>query len=262
MDNAEQILDLPGGQRGGWLIHNKYLGVGGKGLGNLHHLLLGDRQLSHHLLGIQVDLQFVQDALGFTLHGRVVQFQALSLFPAQEHILGHRQVLAHIQLLVDNGHAHLLSQLGGQVAVLLAEDLHGALVSLVYAAEHLHQGALSRTVLSQQGHDLPRAQFKVHMVQRLDPGESLADPLHGYDGFLHSLITSSLSFYILTNSSQYCLLLSIDIDSLSGKMHKSKGGIFRALGGFLRSSSQTAYPVGWLPAGRNRIFCEREWDNL
>lgn len=52
----------------------------------------------------------------------------------------------------------------------------------------------SRAVLSQQGHDLPRAQLEAHMVQGLDAGEGLAYLLHGDDDVVHLLTCLSWAF--------------------------------------------------------------------
>ena len=101
-------------------------------------------------------------------------------------------MLAHVQLLVDDGHAHLLGQLWVQVPVLLPEDFQGALVPLVYAAEYLHQRAFSSAILPQQGHNFPGTQVKVHMVQGFNAGKALAYPPHGYDGLIHYSITGFL----------------------------------------------------------------------
>ena len=225
-NDAEQVVDLPGGEGGGGFVHDQHLGVVGQGLGNLHHLLLGHGQLAHHLPGVQVDFQLVQDAFGFGLHAGVVQLEALALFPAQEHVFRHGQVPAHVQLLVDDGHAHLLGQLGVQVPVPLPEDFQLPRVPLVDAAEHLHQGALARAVLPQQGHDLAGAQREVHMVQGLDAGEALAYPLHGYNGFIHF---SNHRLPFIYGSMNFCPLTDrffIGNDSLSKIPAYSKGGVF------------------------------------
>ena len=95
---------------------------------------------------------------------------------------------AHVELLVDDGDADLLRQLGREVAVALAEDLHGAAVARIDAAQDLHQRGFARAVLAQQRHHLAGAQLELHVVQRLDAGEALADALHGDDDFVHLLV--------------------------------------------------------------------------
>ena len=186
-DDPEQLIDLLGGQSRGWLIHDKHPGVDGKGLGNFHHLLLGNRQVSHSLCGRNADAQIIQNPLGFRLHGPVIHQAALHFFPAQEHVFRHIQVGAHIQLLMNDCHAQLLGLLGGQVVVGFSEDLHRAAVSGVNTTEDLHQRGFACAVLPQKSHDLAGPQFKVNIVQGFDTRKALADPLHGNNGFVHLL---------------------------------------------------------------------------
>ena len=107
------------------------------------------------------------------------------LFTPQEHIFGHGEVPAHVELLVDDGHARGLGLLGGKVAICLALDFHVAAVAGVDATEHLHQRGLARAVLAQKRHDLAASQLEIHMVQRLYAGKRLADIVHGYDDVVH-----------------------------------------------------------------------------
>ena len=174
-DDAEQLVDLLGGQRRGGLVHDQDAGVGGQRLGDLHHLLLGHLQGADHRGGIQVDVQAPEHPRGLGVHLLLGEHHALAALAAQEHVLRHRQVLAHVQLLMDDGHAQLLRALGGHVVNDLTEDLHRAGVLVVNAGEHLHQRRLACAVFTQQGHDFARLQMKVDVVQRLYAGKTFAD---------------------------------------------------------------------------------------
>ena len=173
-DDAEQLVDLLGGQRRGGLVHDEDAGVGGQRLGDLHHLLLGHLQGADHRGGIQLDVQALEHPRGLGVHLLLGELQAPAALAAQEHVLRHRQVLAHVQLLMDDGHAQLLRALGVHVVDLLTEDLHRAGVLVVNAGEHLHQRRLACAVFTQQRHDLARLQMKVNVVQRLYAGKTFA----------------------------------------------------------------------------------------
>ena len=184
-DDAEEILDLAGGERGGGLVHDEDARVHGKGLGDLHHLLLGDGQVAHDRAGGDVDFEPPQHLGGLGLHLPLAQHHAAHLLAAQEHVFGHGEVAAHVELLVDDGYARGLRLLGGEVPVGLALDLHIAAVAGVDAAQDLHQRGLARAVFAQKRHHLAASQLEIHMVQRLDAGKRLADIVHGYDDVVH-----------------------------------------------------------------------------
>ena len=183
--DAEQVLNLPGRQRRGGFIHDKYPGMGGKGFCNLHHLLFGHRKVAHHLMGIQVDFELIQDCPGFSLHLLVGQYHALYLLPPQEHVLRYGEMPAHIQLLVYDCNPCLLGLLWIHVPILFPEYPDRAPIPCIDTAEHLHQGTFSSTVLSQKRHDLTGTQFKMHMVQCLYSRKTFADVLHGNNRFTH-----------------------------------------------------------------------------
>ena len=184
-DDAEEILDLARGERGGGLIHDEDARVHGKRLGDLHHLLLGDGQIAHHRAGGDVDLEPAQHFGGLCLHLALAEHHAAHLLTAQEHVFCHGEVAAHVELLVDDGHACGLRLLGGEVAIRLALDFHVAAVAGVDAAQDLHQRGFARAVLAQKRHDLAASQLEIHMVQRLHAGKRLADIVHGYDDVVH-----------------------------------------------------------------------------
>ncbi len=159
--------------------------VGRQRFGDLHHLLFGNRQLAHHLVGVEVDLQLVQDAARFLFHVAVGQRQHVRFFPAQEDVFRHGQVAAHVQFLMDDRPAEFLRLPGREVAVFLPENFHAAVIAVVYAAEHLHQRAFPRAVLPQQGHNLARAKLEMHVVQRFDAREAFVYMLHANDDIAH-----------------------------------------------------------------------------
>ena len=189
VNDPEQVIDFARSERRCRLIHNQHPRVRGKRLGDFHHLLLGHRQIPYDLTRVDVDLEFIEHAGGFFFHFRIGKHKTVPLFPAQKHVFGHRQMAAHVQLLMDDRHADLLRLLGRQVAIRLAKDLHCARVAGVYAAEYFHQRGFARTIFPKQCHDFPCAQLKLHIVKRLHAGKALCNALHGNDDLIHPPFT-------------------------------------------------------------------------
>ena len=191
-NDTEEFINFLGCQRRGRFIHDQNLGIDGKSLCNFHHLLLGNRQITNHLAGINVNSQIIQISLCFCFHGLFIHHESLHQFPAKEHIFSHRQMGAHIQLLVDDRHTKLLGLLGRQVTVLLAKDFHRAAVSGIDTAQDLHQRGFTCTVFTQQSHHLARAQFEVNIIQSFYAGKAFVDAMHRHNVFLHPLTLPSL----------------------------------------------------------------------
>ena len=90
---------------------------------------------------------------------------------AQEHVFGHRQMGAHVELLVNDGDAQLLRSFGSKVADRFAPDKIFARITLINSGNNFHEGGLTGAVFPKQGVHFSRAQIKGHVVQRLDPRE-------------------------------------------------------------------------------------------
>ena len=185
LDDLEQLVDLPLGQRRRGFVQHQDLGVEADGLGDLDHLLLGHAQLAHHGVGVQVDAQIVQDLFGFAVHHRVIDKDAALVRPPDKNVVGHAQMAAHVQLLHDDGDAELM-RFGDRVDVdLFALDKDLALVGVVYAGQNLHQRRLACAVFPHKAKDLALVDVQVDLVQRLDAGETFADAFHAEQLFRH-----------------------------------------------------------------------------
>ena len=75
-------------------------------------------------------------------------------------------MLAHVQLLVDDGYSQLLGRFRGEIPYAFAENPDLSLVSCVDAAEDFHKGGFACAVLSQKGHDFSALQIKLYLVKR------------------------------------------------------------------------------------------------
>ena len=182
-DDLEELLALSRCERGSRLVHDEDLRIHRQSLGDLDHLLLGNRKVSDDLARRYVHTQLAQILMGYVLHLRRLQGNRSVQLPAEEHVLCYGQVPAHIQLLVDDRHARFPRELRRQVPVLLIHDPQRSAVSCIYSAQDLHKRGFSCTVLSEKSHHLALAQLEPYIVQCLDAREGLIDVFHRNDNF-------------------------------------------------------------------------------
>jgi hypothetical protein len=67
-DDLEQMGNFALGNGRGRLVHDDQAGIVGNGLGDLDHLRVGDAQIAHHGVGVDVDLQPLQQRFGVGDH--------------------------------------------------------------------------------------------------------------------------------------------------------------------------------------------------
>ena len=77
--------------------------------------------------------------------------QAPARVAAGKNVLGHRQIGAEVDLLVDGADAQALRVQRGRGADGLAIQAHIALVGGVHAGQHFDEGGLARAVLAHEG---------------------------------------------------------------------------------------------------------------
>jgi hypothetical protein len=94
-----------------------------------------------------------------------------------EQVLRDREVGHQVELLMDDGDTELLRVLGRGRLIRLAVERELALVDRVDAGQDLHQRRLAGAVLPHQREHLPGLQVEVHVLERLDAREGLADAL-------------------------------------------------------------------------------------
>ena len=184
--NPVQLLGLPLGQGGSRLVHDDDFRMEGKGLGDLHHLLLRHGQVAHDLVGVEVGVQLLQKPVGFLVHGLPLN-DAVALFHvADEDVLRHGQVGIGGHMLVDGGNAGLLGVTGALEVHRLSVEQHFALVRLVHAHDDFDECGFSRAVLAHQRVDLAGPQIKLDLVQGPDAREDLGDAAQFQYGVGHS----------------------------------------------------------------------------
>mgnify|MGYP007097192913 CR=1 FL=1 len=179
-DVFAELLRLLRRQDGGGLVQNDILRVTHQHLQDLDALLLAHRHAAHGLLRVQLDAVCAARLLNVGQRRRLVDGAA----PAGW-LGAHNGVLPDLQ----RGHQHEMLIHHADTAgagVLRAAQLYRPAVQtdlarggLQRAAENIHQGGLSRTVLAHDG--VYRALFEgdVHILQCELAKEVLGDPAHG-----------------------------------------------------------------------------------
>ena len=175
-DDVEQVADLRFAERRRRLVEDQQAGVERQRLGDLDELLLADAQRLDLSFGGDRQHETVEECSGELVHrrrveqpGRVVQLAA------EIDVLGDGQLGDQVELLVDDGDPVALGVARAVQHQRLAVHRQLARVVRVRAAEDLHQRALARPVLADDGVDLPGGDVEGHVVQGAYPGERLAD---------------------------------------------------------------------------------------
>src|SRR5699024_9465179 len=106
-DDGEEHLRLCFGQRGRRLVHDQDLGVLAEGTCDLDHLLLPETEVAGERVRIQGLLESGEEIGGETaLAGEIHESPPL-LLASEEYVVGDGEVLAEIELLVDDRNAAL-----------------------------------------------------------------------------------------------------------------------------------------------------------
>ena len=190
LDDAEEGFHFVGRQRGGRLVQNQYLTVGGNGLGDLHRLHLRNAQLAQHLPGIEVHPDLFQQSGGIGVHFFMVDHgneaqKLLHGITAQEDVLADGSGGNGLQLLMDHGNTHFQSLQGILDGHLFALVIDLAFVHAVDAEHALHQCGLTGTVFSHERVNLAGMQAELGVVQRFYTGEGLTNTAHFQAVFTH-----------------------------------------------------------------------------
>ena len=105
--------------------------------------------------------------------------------PADEDVLGHRQVPHQVQLLVDDADPKVLGRPRGRDLLFLATNSDHARIATIDPGQDLHQRRLSSAVLPDQAVDLARAQIELRILERKDTRKALGDIDHLDQELIH-----------------------------------------------------------------------------
>ena len=185
LDDTEQLNGFGFRERRRGLVHDQHTRVERERLGNLHHLLLRDRQRADQRgrLDGQTDPLQIAPCVGVEL--AVINERAALGLARQEDVLCHRQMRHEIQLLMDDRNAGRLRLGCRRKPHRFTPVRDDAIVCGVLAADDLHQGGFAGTVLAADGMDFAHAQIQIHTIQRNDAGKAFADALQAKNLLQH-----------------------------------------------------------------------------
>ena len=185
LDDLEERLLLTGAQGRGGLVHQDDLGVEGHRLGDLEKLHV--RETERRDLGVRVDLdpEFGEYLPAAPLHRRLVAHSQPPEQPVRAPQIAAQEEIAldvhqphEAQLLVDDADAEFARERGGAPLDHAAFELHLAGIFFDDARDDLDHGGLAGPVLAQEHVDLAGANAEIHLVERHDARERLADSAH------------------------------------------------------------------------------------
>ncbi|MNS87638.1 hypothetical protein D3C86_1169780 [compost metagenome] len=104
-DNLEKKAGFLLGQRRGRLIHDEHFRIKRQRLGNLHHLTLGDGEATDHLVGVDINTQPVETALGVETQLLAVNEETATRFARKIDVLGNGKMRNEVEFLVNDGDA-------------------------------------------------------------------------------------------------------------------------------------------------------------
>ena len=181
-DDPEEVVDLVVVEDGGRLVHDDQPGVVGQRPGHADDLLAGGRQSPD--LARRRDLGVAEP--GAAAGGPSASWSprctkpALARLVAEEDVLGHRQPVDQVELLVDRGDAAASSRRSGVDSVTGSPCQRISPASGWWApGEHLDQRGLAGAVLAEQAVHLAGPHSRSTPSSARTPGNSLTMPRHG-----------------------------------------------------------------------------------
>ena len=159
---AVSYTHLLRGQHGGGFVQDQDVGAAEQHLDDLQGLLLADA----HLIDLrgQVQGKAVFFADGPDLAADLFQVELFPGFHAQGDVFQRGEDIHQLEVLVNHADAQAQGIPGGADIHRFIPHIDLALIGVIDAGDHVHQGGLARPVLSQKGKDLAAADFKGHVM--------------------------------------------------------------------------------------------------
>lgn len=162
-------------QRARRLVERDHPRVAQQRLADLDHLPLRDRQPPQLRLRIEIDAHRGEPLAHEALRVALADPAERARQPAEQQVLGHRQIGHVLQLLMDHRDARRDRRGRARKAHRPPVDEHAARIGLIFAAENLEQRRLARPVLAHQPVHLSRLHVERNAVERTHAGKDLAD---------------------------------------------------------------------------------------
>ena len=137
------------GKRSGRFVENQKLGVCIKCTADFQELLFTGFQLRNHHGGVYIHTQIIEQLFcAPELFLLVDQAKFGCNFPAQENIVGNREIIDHIQFLMHKSNAGLFHLLNGRAGILLAEESDSACIRGDDTRKDIHHCAFPRPIFT------------------------------------------------------------------------------------------------------------------
>ena len=173
-DDLKEMRDFLFGQRGSRLVHDQDVGVVRHRLGDFDHLPIGDAEVAHFGLGIDADVEPIEQFPRAPPHLVVPhEAQAVERLAANPDVFRHRHVIHQVEFLMDHRDAVLQRVERRSQTDFLALESEGAGVRLVDAGDDLHQRRFARAVLAHQRVDVAALEAERDVVERQHAGKGL-----------------------------------------------------------------------------------------
>ena len=161
-DDAEQLLDLGGGQRRGRLVHHDQPRVHRQRAGDLDHLLLGDARVAHE--GHRLDVEPEPAGDRPRVRGHLAPVRRTAAAPGSRPMKTFSAIVrfgSERELLIDRRDAEALGVVRASRGVtVLAGERDRARVRLLGAGQDLEQRRLAGAVLAEQRVNLARTRLR------------------------------------------------------------------------------------------------------
>ncbi len=185
-NHLHQPAHFAGKQAAGRFVENDDSGLRRQRPGHLDQLPLREAQMAHERRSPTIEPQSRDQFPGATMQlppmGHRKPADPADRLLAQENILGDRQILGQIQLLVDRMNAQLQRGARRRDRPLTIIDQDPAGVRRVNAAEDFDQRRFAGAIFADQPHNFARGQRKADLIKRPHAGKTLADPLEPQQG--------------------------------------------------------------------------------
>ncbi len=168
LHDGEQLLDLLVVQGGCGLVHDDELTGKQQRPGNFNHLLLSGIKFGNDCMGIDAAVHGIEHLLGLLHLPLLINHPPLlGELLTKEHILEDRQVIAQIQLLMDEANLQLSSFFRRHALDDVPIDLNRSCIRTKRSGQDVHQCRFSRPVLTKQAMDLLAAHREGDILQGL-----------------------------------------------------------------------------------------------
>ena len=173
LDQGEQAIGFALGKRGGRLVQDQDRQLGAERLGDLHHLLLGARQVGHALRRSDGKVEPIENFFGAGAQFPLVEQTAAAHFRPEKQVLLHGQLWHQGEFLEHRTDAQRAGVMYRMQIDRPATEVDGPGFRALRTHNDRNKCRFPGAVLAEQYVHLARPQIEVHLVKGENPGKSL-----------------------------------------------------------------------------------------